>query len=153
MKLRMVDRILSWERDRQILGVKAVSFEEYCAKAPLGDAERLPESLMLQSLLQLGNWLLILSSGFTRMGLITELDEVRFAAPVLPGQRLALDVFMQRSDGETASFAGIGRMGQSAAVCVQKWRVQCCALDLYYDPRDLRVLYEEICRPATGAPT
>jgi hypothetical protein len=55
MKFRMVDRILSWEPETRIRGVKTVSFEEYCLRSPLGYEERLPESLLVESLFQLGN--------------------------------------------------------------------------------------------------
>ena len=62
MKFRLVDRILDWEPRRVIRGVKAVSFEEYELKRAWGDEPCLPESLVLESLLQLGNWLVIRSS-------------------------------------------------------------------------------------------
>ena len=72
MKLRMVDRILDWKPRRSIVGVKAVSFEEYSLKSPWGRKAALPESLLVEALFQLGNWLIMLSSDFTQMGLVKD---------------------------------------------------------------------------------
>ena len=56
MKFRMVDRIVEWRARERIRGVKAVSFEEYCVRSPLGFDERLPESLVLESIFQKRSW-------------------------------------------------------------------------------------------------
>ena len=74
MKFRMVDRILAWEPRTRIRGIKTVSFEEYNCKAAFGGDACLPESLLIESLFQLGNWLIMLSSDFTQMGLVVRIE-------------------------------------------------------------------------------
>ena len=70
MKFRMVDRILAWQPRQHIRGIKTVSFEEYQLKAAFADQPHLPQTLVMESLFQLGNWLIMLSSDFSQMGLI-----------------------------------------------------------------------------------
>ena len=92
MKFRLVDKILGWSPYERITGIKAVSFEEYCLKKPFGDEARLPETLLLESFLQLGNWLILLSSDFARMGMVIRITEVRFDGYLLPGQQVRMEV-------------------------------------------------------------
>ena len=97
MKFRLVDRILNWQPRESIHGVKAVSFEEYELRRRLGDEPCLPESLIMESLFQLGNWLLILSSDFQQMGLVVRFEEVRFSSRVRPGSSTAAPPTHDRS--------------------------------------------------------
>ena len=76
MKFRMVDRILAWEPRRYIRGIKTVSFEEYRLKAVFADPPHLPQILVTEGLFQLGNWLIMLSSNFSQMGLIVRFQEI-----------------------------------------------------------------------------
>ncbi len=101
MKFRMVDRILAWEPRRRIRGIKAVSFEEYELRERLGDEPCLPESLVMEALFQLGNWLIVLSSDYTQMGVVVQWDEVRFMGRFRPGRRLHMEVTVRawRDDG------------------------------------------------------
>jgi 3-hydroxyacyl-[acyl-carrier-protein] dehydratase len=148
MKFRMVDSIVWWEPRRGIRGVKAVSFEEYSLKAPFADEARLPETLLLESLLQLGNWLVILSSDFTQMAMVVRIGEVRFDEPLRPGQRLEMELTVRRYRDDGVAFDGAafaaGRRIASGTGCLGVP----VALADYFDPADLRVLYSEIHRPA-----
>ena len=100
MKFRFVDKILAWTPHQHIVGIKAVSFEEYCLKEPFGDEARLPETLLLESFLQLGNWLLLLSSDFKQMGMVIRISEARFHDFLRPGQQLRMDVTLSRRNEE-----------------------------------------------------
>ncbi len=147
MKFRMVDRILSWEPRKSIRGLKTVSFEEYNLKAPFGDEPRLPESLLVESLFQLGNWLIMLSSDFTEMGLVVRFQEVRFDAPLRPGGRMLmeLEVLSYRSDGvlfDGRAFDGDHLIGTGRGCLATP-----VPLTDYFDPENLKVLFSEIHRP------
>ncbi len=99
MKFRMVDQIHSWEPQRCISGVKTVSFEEYDLKSAFGSPAHLPETLLMESLFQLGNWLIVLSSDFKQMAMITRTQHVQFDWPVVPGQALTLEASVRRYRG------------------------------------------------------
>jgi 3-hydroxyacyl-[acyl-carrier-protein] dehydratase len=144
MNFRLVDRILDWSPYDHISGVKAVSFEEYCLKEQFGDEPRLPETLLLESFLQLGNWLILLSSGFTCIGLVIRISEVRFENYLRPGQSLRLDVKVTRKRKDGFELTGEGRVNGRRII----QGLGCLALPVpaidYVDPEDLRVLFSEI---------
>jgi len=147
MKLRMVDRICGYEAKRSIRGSKAVSFEEYCLRAALGRDASLPETLLLESLFQLGNWLIVLSSEFTQMGLVIRTGQIEFIEPVGPGERLDATVIVKRYRDEGICFDGEVKVGTRTVAT----GTSCLALPVpladYCDPDDLRVLFSQIHRP------
>jgi 3-hydroxymyristoyl/3-hydroxydecanoyl-(acyl carrier protein) dehydratase len=146
MKFRLVDKIVSWQRYRRIRGIKAVSFEEYCLKEPFGDEGRLPELLMLESVLQLGNWLILLSSDFVQMGLVVKLPTVHFLGPLPAGRQMRMEVNLLRQGEEGFVFLGEGHFEERVLI-----RGECLAVPVpardYVNPDDLRVLFSEIYQP------
>ena len=153
MKFRMVDQILAWEPGRSIRGAKAVSFEEYCAPLPLGSAPELPASLALESLLQLGNWLIMLSSDYAQIGLVTALERVDFASSLRPGQRMTMEVSVHEQNEMDWLLSGCGVVRGREIVRVEGIRLQLRPLTSYFRADDLRVLFSEICRPAAEVPS
>lgn len=147
MKFRMVDRIVAWQAKESIQGTKSVSFEEYHLKGPFGGQPHLPESLLMESLFQLGNWLIMLSTDFQHMGLLVRLQQVRFDAELRPGQHVHMEI-------QVRSYRDDGILFDGQAHCRKKRiaaGVGCLAtpvsLDQYQNPDDLRVLFSEIYRP------
>jgi 3-hydroxyacyl-[acyl-carrier-protein] dehydratase len=140
----MVDRILSWTPKERICGVKTVSFEEVQLRARLGDASGLPPTLVLESLFQLGNWLIILSSGFTRMGLVVRTERAEFPSCPGPGESVLMNVTARRYRDDGILFDGIA---ESANRTLLHGR-GCLAIPVplcdYQDPDDLRMLFTEI---------
>lgn len=153
MKFRMVDRIEHWESRRTIRGQKVVSFEEYQLKKRLGDESVLPESLLVESLFQLGGWLMILSSDFTEMGLVTRFEEIRFEHRVRPGDtvRMEIEVRSWREEGVVLDGRATDDCGDQIAMGRGCLAVPVPLAD-YNNPDDLRVLYEEIHRPVAFPP-
>ncbi len=156
MKFRMVDKITSWTAWQSITGVKVVSFEEYSLKEAFGEEPRMPEMLMLESFLQLGNWLVTLSSDFREMGMVARISEVRFMETLQPGQRLQLEVNLVRRRDDGFELAGKGHAGGRTVICGKGCVAALAPLAEYQDPEDLRVLFSEIYEPlgtpALGAP-
>ena len=147
MKFRMVDRILDWEPCRAIRGVKAISFEEYQLREPLGYAPYLPESLILESLFQLANWLVILSTDYEQASLGSQLQEARFLAPLRPGSSLFMDVSAPSWRDDSAIVEGIVSDRGQVVATVRRCILGFVPVIDHYDPDDLRALYSEICRP------
>jgi len=147
MKFRMVDRILQWESRCLIRGVKAVSFEEYELRRPLGDEPCLPESLIVESLFQLGNWLVMLSSKFERMGVIVRFEEVQFFDRLIPGRQLAMEARVRSWRDDGIVFDGQASADGKTIVTGRGCLATPVPLVDYYDAEDLRVLFSEIHRP------
>jgi len=152
MKFRMVDRILAWQSRRSIAGVKAVSFEEYSLKSPWGAEPALPESLLMECLFQLGNWLIVLSSDFTRMGLLVRFEEVRFHGPLQPGQSLRMDVQAASYRDDGVVFDGVATAAGRPIVSGRGCLATPVDLADFHDPADLKVLFSEIHRPLEKGP-
>ena len=151
MKFRLVDKITSWSPWQNISGLKAVSFEEYSLKEAFGERPRLPETLLLESFLELGNWLVVLSSDFRQMGTVARISEVRFHNYLLPGQRLRLEVRMIRRREDGFELAGQGFVDGRDVISGLGCLATPAPLAEYLDPDDMRVLFSEIYEP-TGAP-
>ncbi|MCX6878359.1 MAG: hypothetical protein NTW21_31790 [Verrucomicrobia bacterium] len=151
MKFRFVDRITSWESHARITGLKAVSFEEYSLKNAFGDEARLPEMLLLESLLQLGNWLILLSTDFQQMGSVIRIDEARFHGALRPGCVVRMAVAMLRHHADGFELSGEGRVDGRLIIS----GLGCLAAPLtvadYHDPDDLRVLFSEIYQPSSAS--
>jgi len=147
MKFRLVDKITSWSPYQQITGVKTVSFEEYCLKDPFGEEARLPETLLLESFLQLGNWLILLSSDFKNMGVAVRISEVRFHDFLRPGERLEMKAAVVRRHEDGYELEGEGRVDGRTIIT----GLGCLAAPLpaaeYVNPDDMRVLFSEIHEP------
>jgi len=147
MKFRLVDKITSWTPYQHISGVKAVSFEEYSLKDAFGQEPRLPELLLLESFLQLGNWLIILSSQFQQIGMVARISEVRFHDYLLPGQRLALEVKLVRRREDGFELAGQGEADGRRVISGLGCLASPVPLAQHLDPEDMRVLFSEIYQP------
>ncbi len=147
MKFRLVDKILGWSPHERISGVKAVSFEEYSLKEAFGEEARLPETLLLESFLQLGNWLILLSSDFRKMGQVARISEVRFHGPLQPGQQVRMEVALSREREDGFELSGEGRVGGRAVITGRGCLAAPVPAADYVNPEDLRVLFSEIYQP------
>jgi 3-hydroxymyristoyl/3-hydroxydecanoyl-(acyl carrier protein) dehydratase len=144
MKFRLVDKIVSWSAWQNITGIKAVSFEEYLLKEPFGDNPRLPEMLLLESFLQLGNWLIMLSTDFQQMGKVARISEVQFHDSLLPGQRVQLEVSLLRQRDDGVELCGQGKVGERTIISGTGCVAALAPLADYQNPDDMRVLYSEM---------
>lgn len=144
MKFRMVDRIVAWTPRRVIRGIKAVSFEEYELRRRLGDEPCLPESLVMEALFQLGNWLVVLSSDYAQMGMVVQWDEIRFLGRLRPGQRLHMEVAVRTWRDDGIVLDGSASDGEKTIAIGGRCLAVPVALSDYHDPDDLRVLFSEI---------
>jgi 3-hydroxyacyl-[acyl-carrier-protein] dehydratase len=151
MKFRLVDKITAWTPYQRITGIKTVSFEEYCLKEAFGEQPRLPETLLLESFLQLGNWLIMLSSDFQEMGIAARISDVRFHDYLLPGQRLELEARFVRRREEGFELAGEGLVEGRKVISGLGCLAIPAPLAEYLAPEDMRVLFSEIYEPL-GAP-
>ena len=152
MKWRMVDRIVAWEPWQSISGAKCVSFEEYNLPAALGLPEQLPPTLVLQSVFELARWLAIISSDFTRLGIVRATQRVVLHSPVAPGERMRMDVKVRNHDDQAMVFDATGQVGNRAVIAAEGCLAELWPLQTCHDAADLRTLLDEIHRPVDGVP-
>ncbi|MHC4642845.1 MAG: 3-hydroxyacyl-ACP dehydratase FabZ family protein [Planctomycetota bacterium] len=147
MKFRMVDRIVKFEPRRSIYGIKTVSFEEYQLKSAFADRPCLPESLVMESLFQLGNWLIMLTSDFSQMGLVIRTNEIEFIQSPGPGHKMFMEVQVRSYRDDGILFDGQASVNQNVIASGKGCLASPVDLAEYYNPEDLKVLFEEIYRP------
>lgn len=151
MKFRLVDKISSWAPWQHISGIKVVSFEEYSLKEAFGEKPHLPETLLLESFLQLGNWLVMLSSHFQQMGAVARISKVEFYEQLLPGQKLRLEVHLKRRREDGFELAGQGLVDGRKIISGLGCLASPVLLAEYLDPEDMRVLFSEIYDPVAAS--
>ena len=147
MKFRMVDRIVEFETRKSISGIKTVSFEEYNLKSPFTDRPCLPESLVIESLFQLGNWLIMLTSEFSQMGLVIRTNKIEFIRPLSPGQNMFMEVQVRSYRDDGILFDGKALVNQNVIASGKGCLASPVDLADYHNPDDLKVLFSEIYRP------
>ena len=147
MKFRMVDRIIEYEPAKRIRGVKTVTFEEYQLKSAFGNNYYLPESLILESFFQLGNWLIILTSDFTKMGLIVRTNEVVFDGVVGPGENIFMELTVRSYREDGVLFDGKALLDGKILAKGNGCLATLTLIENYYNSEDLKALFSEIYRP------
>lgn len=106
----LVDRILSWEIGKRIVGLKNVSINEPFFVGHFPDNPIMPGVLIMEAMAQVGGILALLSvpenvgnSAVFLMGL----DKARFRKPVVPGDQLIMELEVLR--GGKKFFKMMGR--------------------------------------------
>jgi 3-hydroxyacyl-[acyl-carrier-protein] dehydratase len=104
----LVDRILEFEEDKRILGVKNVSADERYFIAGPGGVPVLPASILTEAMAQAGA-VLILTKPENRSRLIyfMGIDRVRYRRPVSAGDAVRLEATVVRLRGKMGSLRGV----------------------------------------------
>jgi 3-hydroxyacyl-[acyl-carrier-protein] dehydratase len=147
----MVDRIIEFEPQKSIRGIKTASFEEYQLKSAFDNRPCLPESLIMESLFQLGNWLIMLTSDFSQMGLLIRTNEIQFKKPLSPGQSMLMEVQVKSFRDDGILFDGRALVNQQTIAFGRGCLATSVPLAEYYNPEDLKVLFSEIYHPVISA--
>src|SRR5262245_52369560 len=107
----LVDRILEFEEDKRILGVKNVSSDERYFIAGPGGVPVLPASILTEAMAQAGA-VLILARPEHRSRLIyfMGIDRVRYRRPVVAGDAVMLEGTVVRLRSKMGSLRGVARV-------------------------------------------
>jgi 3-hydroxyacyl-[acyl-carrier-protein] dehydratase len=108
----LVDRIVEFEEDRRIVGIKNVSSDERYFIAGPGGVPVLPASILTEAMAQTGA-VLILAKPENRSRLIyfMGIDRVRYRRPVTAGDSVRLEAVVVRLRSRMGSLRGIARVG------------------------------------------
>lgn len=108
----LVDRVLTLEEDRRIVGIKNVASDERYFIAGPGGRPVLPASILTEAMAQVGA-VLILAKAENRSRLIyfMGIDRVRYRRPVLAGDSVELEATVVRLRAKMGSLRGVARVG------------------------------------------
>jgi len=107
----LVDRIVEFEEDRRIVGIKNVSSDERYFIAGPGGVPVLPASILTEAMAQTGA-VLILAKPENRSRLVyfMGIDRVRYRRPVTAGDSVRLEAIVVRLRSRMGSLRGIARV-------------------------------------------
>jgi UDP-3-O-[3-hydroxymyristoyl] N-acetylglucosamine deacetylase/3-hydroxyacyl-[acyl-carrier-protein] dehydratase len=96
----MVDRIISFEGDNKVTGVKSVTINEPFFQGHFPGHPVMPGVLQLEAMAQVACILLFrLAKDSSRLGYFMSADEVKFRKPVLPGDTLFIHAELTKARG------------------------------------------------------
>lgn len=146
MKWRLADAVDEFEPWRRIAGRKAVSLEEYDLGKPLGREGSLPETLVLESAVAFGRWLVVASSGFAESAVLESVDGWRVLGTAGRGARLRVELVAESGTDRPGSLALSARVADEEGTPVASGRLclQLVPLASLADPESVRLLWSEL---------
>ena len=113
----LVDRIVSFEPDKRIVGLKMVSRNERHLSHPPGEASVLPFTILTEAIAQVGA-ILILAKPENREKLIyfMRIDRVRYRKPVHAGDVVEIEALPGRVRSRMGTLRGIARVNGEGVV-------------------------------------
>jgi hypothetical protein len=124
-------------------GRKAISLEEYCLLEPLGRKGVFPETLVLESCVHLGRWLVMKSSDFVKIGLLSEVREFSFANECGMEQSLEMSVRVQKK-AEGSIEAACEATAEGRSICRGVLILDLMELGEFIDPETMRATWQEL---------
>jgi 3-hydroxyacyl-[acyl-carrier-protein] dehydratase len=105
MRFLLVDCIESITRGQSARGIKSVTASEDFFTHHFPDRPIMPGALMLESLVQLADFLIRDESDFARTGMLADVHRLKLRRLVIPGDRLELSVEVTGREEERIRFA------------------------------------------------
>jgi 3-hydroxyacyl-[acyl-carrier-protein] dehydratase len=113
----LVDRIIEFEPDKRIVGIKNVSLNERYLSHPPGGRPVLPPAILTEAVAQVGA-IMILAKPENREKLIyfMGIERVRYRSPVHPGDVVVIEARVQRLRSRMGVLHGIARVDERVVV-------------------------------------
>ena len=113
----LVDRIIEFELDKRIVGIKNVSLNERYLSDRRGRAPVLPPTILTEAVAQVGA-ILILAKPENRQKLpfFTGIERVRYLRPVHPGDVVVIEAEVVRLRSRMGRLKGFARVGDDIVI-------------------------------------
>ena len=98
MRFLLFDRIISFAEGKGGKGIKNVTLGEDFLIKHYDRFPVMPESLIIESMAQLGGWTISVSSHYQYVAIMVMVEGVKFYRSVIPGDQLLLDVEIGEMD-------------------------------------------------------
>jgi 3-hydroxyacyl-[acyl-carrier-protein] dehydratase len=115
VRFLLIDSILELDPGARAVGIKNVTMTEDFLADHFPDRPIMPGVLILESLVQLADWIIRDASDFDKIGVATGFDRIKFRRVARPGDQLRLEVDLSASDGGTHEFRGKAYSGDEIA--------------------------------------
>jgi 3-hydroxyacyl-[acyl-carrier-protein] dehydratase len=113
----LVDRIIEFEPDKRIVGIKNVSLNERYLTHRTGELPVLPPTILTEAMAQVGA-IMILAKPENRQKLpyFMGIERVRYRRPVHPGDVVEIEAIVERLRSRMGRLRGIARVGGKIVV-------------------------------------
>jgi 3-hydroxyacyl-[acyl-carrier-protein] dehydratase len=137
MRFLLIDSILELKTGARAVGVKNITMSEDFLADHFPDRPIMPGVLILESLVQLADWVVRDASDFEKIGVVVGFDRIKFRRVARPGDQLRLEVDLSASNGETHEFRGKAYSDEAVAASANMTIAE-APLDEYLDADDAR---------------
>ena len=147
MRFLLVDSIVELEPGSRAVGIKNVTMSEDFLADHFPDRPIMPGMLIVESLVQLADWVVRQASGFTCLGVARGFDNVKFRHIVRPGDQLRL--VARRVDevenlDDEVTFQGRAYLDDTLVASVTMTLAR-LPLEDYLDPDEARRAFRLLC--------
>jgi 3-hydroxyacyl-[acyl-carrier-protein] dehydratase len=112
----LVDRIVTVEEGRRVVGIKNVSVNEPFFQGHYPGYPVMPGVLIIEAMAQVGATLLLLMPEFTgKIPLFAGIDKARFRRQVIPGDQLKIEVEIRKLRGRVGKSYATAYVGEEMA--------------------------------------
>lgn len=114
----LVDRILEFEPDKRIVGIKNVSRNEQVLAVEPGKTPTLPPTILIEAVAQVGAIMILAKPENTdKLIFFMGIERVRFRRPVYAGEQIVFEATVRRLRSRMGSLHGIARV--NGVVCAE----------------------------------
>jgi len=140
MRFLWIDRIIELYPDQSAVGVKSVTMSEDFLAHHFPHRPIMPGVLIVESMVQLADWLIRASSEFKLIGLATDFDRIKFRVVIRPGDQMKVKVSLTSREGALANFKGEAYLGDKLAASAN-FTLTVEPIDSYLTPEEARKLF------------
>lgn len=110
--LLLVDRVIEWEDNKRIVGLKNVTANEPHFQGHFPGVPIMPGVLIIEALAQCGALLFLkdIEDRDEKLFYFAGIDKTRFRKPVVPGDQLLLEMVVLQSRSVSVKFKGTARV-------------------------------------------
>jgi 3-hydroxyacyl-[acyl-carrier-protein] dehydratase len=120
VRFLLFDKMLRVDPGKGGVGLKSVSLGEGFFAGHLGRLPTMPEPLIIESLAQVGGWIIAVSSNFQHVAIMVRLDKATFFRSVYPGDQLTLNVEITAMSEEASTIEGAVEVGGARVAQVDR---------------------------------
>lgn len=141
MRFILIDRILELHPDQSAIGLKNVTMSEDFLAHHFPHRPIMPGVLIVESMVQLADWLVRVSSDFKMIGLAVAFDRMKFRNVVRPGDQMIVKVSLTSHQDNLASFKGEAHVGDKLAASAH-FTLTLEPIDTYISSEDAQKLFK-----------